>query len=172
MRHRIRELRRVAPRSPPVLFSAAPGLPAPPSPTYELYAVCNHMGGIGSGHYVACAKHRTDGTWYQFNDSRCTPISESEVVSGDNYMLFFRAANAEAMPPHRQSLSSPQNWPFRLSAIPAEFQSANHRLSLSASSIKQSITLSFSGRSARLKSLTESPSESQDSQELGQPTSI
>ncbi len=37
---------------------------------YELYAICNHMGGITFGHYTALVKHYATGHWYLCNDSR------------------------------------------------------------------------------------------------------
>ena len=70
-----------------------------------MFAVCNHVGGISSGHYTACAKH-ADGGWFHFNDSHCTPIDASAVISPDNYLLFLRSSS---LPPQslatRQSLS-------------------------------------------------------------------
>jgi ubiquitin C-terminal hydrolase len=53
---------------------------------YELYAVCNHFGSMGGGHYTASA--RVNGKWYNFNDSMVTPISE--VVTAAGYILFYR----------------------------------------------------------------------------------
>lgn len=53
---------------------------------YELYAVCNHFGSMGGGHYTASA--RVNGKWYNFNDSHVTPISE--VVTQAGYILFYR----------------------------------------------------------------------------------
>ena len=53
---------------------------------YELYAVCNHFGSMGGGHYTASA--RVNGKWYNFNDSTVTPITE--VVTPAGYILFYR----------------------------------------------------------------------------------
>jgi hypothetical protein len=36
---------------------------------YDLYAVSNHSGGLGGGHYTAFGKNITDQAWYYFNDS-------------------------------------------------------------------------------------------------------
>ena len=35
---------------------------------YDLYAVSNHGGGLGGGHYWAYCKNN-DGNWYKFNDA-------------------------------------------------------------------------------------------------------
>lgn len=37
------------------------------SPIYDLFAVDNHYGGLGGGHYTAYAKNFYDGTWYEYN---------------------------------------------------------------------------------------------------------
>ena len=41
---------------------------------YDCYAVSNHMGGLGGGHYTAYAKNPEHGKWYCFNDSSCSEI--------------------------------------------------------------------------------------------------
>ncbi|KAI9204854.1 uncharacterized protein BJ171DRAFT_567881 [Polychytrium aggregatum] len=56
---------------------------------YDLYAVSNHFGGLGGGHYTAYAKNIIDGEWYNFDDSRVSRASESEVVSSAAYLLFY-----------------------------------------------------------------------------------
>jgi len=60
---------------------------------YDCYAVSNHYGNMGFGHYTAYAKNPIDKTWYEFDDSRVTPIRskiESQVVGNAAYNLFFR----------------------------------------------------------------------------------
>lgn len=37
------------------------------SPVYELFAVDNHYGGLGGGHYTAFAKNFIDKRWYEYN---------------------------------------------------------------------------------------------------------
>ncbi|KAL3786551.1 hypothetical protein HJC23_006801 [Cyclotella cryptica] len=59
-------------------------------PIYDCYAVSNHFGGLGGGHYTAYARG-DDGSWSNFDDSRVTPgVSESEVVSSAAYCLYYR----------------------------------------------------------------------------------
>ena len=43
------------------------------SPVYELFAVDNHYGGLGGGHYTAFAKNFIDKRWYEYNGKmRCS----------------------------------------------------------------------------------------------------
>ena len=116
-------------------------------PKYELYAACNHMGSLTSGHYVACVKHR-DGNWWLCNDGRVTPMAASQVVSEDNYMLFFRRVQAMRAP--RQSFSNPSNWPFRLSIIPDQFKQQMDELRRSRQQSSRSV-LGGSSRSLMSK---------------------
>lgn len=55
--------------------AAAPG----PSLTYELYAVVMHAGSPSNGHYYALIKDAKSQRWFQFNDERVQPMSESEL---------------------------------------------------------------------------------------------
>ena len=43
---------------------------------YDLFAVDNHFGGLGGGHYTAYAQNFIDGKWYYF-DGNSSPISTS-----------------------------------------------------------------------------------------------
>ncbi|KAI3638683.1 hypothetical protein MIR68_003181 [Amoeboaphelidium protococcarum] len=57
---------------------------------YDLYAISNHMGGLGGGHYTAYAKNKLDGNWYHFDDSRVSAVQESEIKTRYAYMLFYQ----------------------------------------------------------------------------------
>ena len=59
---------------------------------YRLYAVIQHHGTINSGHYTAICKspNTNSNTWYSYNDSNVSMISESSVLSLQNaYLLFY-----------------------------------------------------------------------------------
>lgn len=56
---------------------------------YDLYAVSNHSGGLGGGHYYAYAKNIYKNRWYCFNDSSVREMSENEVVTSGAYCLFY-----------------------------------------------------------------------------------
>lgn len=58
---------------------------------YDLFAVDNHYGGLGGGHYTASAKNFRDNKWYYFNDGRVTSITDpTECITGAAYLLFYR----------------------------------------------------------------------------------
>ena len=56
---------------------------------YNLYGICNHIGGPNGGHYTAHVKN-ANGQWYLFNDTHVKPIDPLSVVSASSYCLFFR----------------------------------------------------------------------------------
>mmetsp|Transcript_26533 Transcript_26533/g.61941 ORF Transcript_26533/g.61941 Transcript_26533/m.61941 type:complete len:1205 (+) Transcript_26533:50-3664(+) len=65
---------------------------------YSLYAVVNHSGGMGHGHYTAYAKvgEGDDRTWFHFNDSFVTAAQESNIVSKAAYILFYERCAARS----------------------------------------------------------------------------
>ncbi|XP_042509184.1 ubiquitin carboxyl-terminal hydrolase 5 isoform X2 [Macadamia integrifolia] len=65
---------------------------------YELYALSNHYGGMGSGHYTAHIKLLDENRWYNFDDSHISPINEDEVKSAAAYVLFYRRVKSEDIP--------------------------------------------------------------------------
>jgi ubiquitin C-terminal hydrolase len=65
--------------------------------TYRLYAVINHVGGIGGGHYFAygrgCDPANPD-QWYELNDSSVTPHRGAPVTNAAYILLYERVAVA------------------------------------------------------------------------------
>jgi hypothetical protein len=60
-------------------------------PVYDLFAISNHYGSMGGGHYTAYAKHRTDGKWYNYDDRSVSPVSDPTTVkTSAAYVLFYR----------------------------------------------------------------------------------
>ena len=55
---------------------------------YDLFAVSQHYGGTGFGHYTAVCKN--DGKWFSYNDSNCSETDESDALSSAAYVLFYR----------------------------------------------------------------------------------
>jgi len=57
---------------------------------YMLYGICNHMGGVGGGHYTSFVKTAAN-KWYHFNDTKCTEImNTNNIVSEKAYCFFYR----------------------------------------------------------------------------------
>lgn len=92
-------------------------------PLYELYAVSNHCGNVGFGHYTAQAKNRFDGEWYDFNDASCQKIDPRKVNLGHGssaYCLFYNRVERRTHSNNnfttntiirRQSTNRPELWP-------------------------------------------------------------
>lgn len=57
------------------------------SGVYDLYAVSNHIGSLGFGHYTAFAKH--EGLWYEFDDSRVNVLHRGLQPSDAAYVLCY-----------------------------------------------------------------------------------
>ncbi|KAG8624387.1 hypothetical protein KVT40_007454 [Elsinoe batatas] len=72
---------------------------------YDLFAVDNHYGGLGGGHYTAYARNFWDGNWYDFNDSMVSQTSPTSVVTTAAYLLFYRRRSDKPLgPPYLQAL--------------------------------------------------------------------
>lgn len=57
---------------------------------YNLYAVSNHFGGLGGGHYTAYARNVTDKRWYNLDDSHVMPLTDTNAVKTPAaYVLFY-----------------------------------------------------------------------------------
>lgn len=56
---------------------------------YDLYAVDEHLGGLGGGHYRAYAQNHETGEWYHFDDQHVSTSSASESVVSWPCTLFF-----------------------------------------------------------------------------------
>jgi ubiquitin carboxyl-terminal hydrolase 4/11/15 len=59
------------------------------SPIYDLYAISNHFGNLGGGHYTAYCYNSSRGEWMEFNDSNFAPVRD--VVNSSAYVLFYKA---------------------------------------------------------------------------------
>ena len=55
---------------------------------YDLFAVSQHYGSTGGGHYTALCKN--NGKWFSYNDSSCHEASESDALTSAAYVLFYR----------------------------------------------------------------------------------
>ncbi|CAI5739551.1 unnamed protein product [Peronospora destructor] len=58
-------------------------------PIYDLYAVSEHVGGLGGGHYTAIAKNPVNKRWFDYNDSHTSQTLAEKAVSSRAYVLFY-----------------------------------------------------------------------------------
>jgi ubiquitin C-terminal hydrolase len=66
-----------------------PGAPEAGRVAFDLFAVSNHMGGLGGGHYTAFA--RPGENWWLFNDEATSVVeNSSRIVSPNSYILYYR----------------------------------------------------------------------------------
>lgn len=68
---------------------------------YDCFAVSNHFGGTGGGHYTAFAKHPRTGEWYDFDDSCVSKVNSRDlndtIVSSSAYSIFYRRRDNAGM---------------------------------------------------------------------------
>ena len=57
---------------------------------YDLYAVSNHFGNMGGGHYTAFCFNHIYKKWFEFDDQRVSAIDESKLVTKAAYVLFYK----------------------------------------------------------------------------------
>jgi len=66
------------------------------TPIYDLFAVTNHYGRMGFGHYTACARdlwdncNSSEAKWHEYDDDSVVDISESGVATNAAYILFYK----------------------------------------------------------------------------------
>lgn len=60
------------------------------APVYDLYAVSEHSGGLGGGHYTAVARNFSNNKWYQFNDSSVYEVASEQCKTNKAYVLFYK----------------------------------------------------------------------------------
>ncbi|KAF2076939.1 hypothetical protein CYY_001777 [Polysphondylium violaceum] len=68
-----------------------------PKPVYDLFAVSNHYGSMGGGHYTAYAKNHTENKWFKFDDSHVSEVHDPNNVETEAaYVLFYRRRDTAA----------------------------------------------------------------------------
>lgn len=56
-------------------------------PLYDLFAVVNHRGDMGGGHYTSFVCKA--GEWFQCDDDIISRVLPSEVLCSQGYLLFY-----------------------------------------------------------------------------------
>lgn len=93
----------------PLHLRAGTGLMQDVPPVYDLYAVSNHFGGMGGGHYNAYCK-MPNGNWWCFDDSHVHAVDKDKICSSSAYVLFYRRrheAQQDTGPHCTESKSTP-----------------------------------------------------------------
>jgi ubiquitin C-terminal hydrolase len=60
---------------------------------YDLYSVINQTGTFNGGHYFTYSRNLNsdiDTSWYEFNDSHVSKINDSDIVTSNAYILFYK----------------------------------------------------------------------------------
>ena len=60
---------------------------------YDLYAISNHIGNINNGHYYSFVKSLSNNNWYIIDDNNITQINESNIITDNAYILFYKLKN-------------------------------------------------------------------------------
>lgn len=59
--------------------------------SYSLYGVVNHSGQLEGGHYIAYSRNiEMNITWHKYDDQEVTPVADSEVITQNAYVLFYK----------------------------------------------------------------------------------
>uniref|UniRef100_A0A670Z4S0 Ubiquitin carboxyl-terminal hydrolase n=2 Tax=Pseudonaja textilis TaxID=8673 RepID=A0A670Z4S0_PSETE len=75
---------------------------------YDLIAVSNHYGGLRDGHYTTFARNKDTGTWFYFDDSSVSAVSNNQIESKAAYVLFYQRQDKICHPtPPPASMSTP-----------------------------------------------------------------
>lgn len=65
----------------------------PNSYKYDLFGICNHMGGPMGGHYTAFVKN-SENNWIHFNDNSVEMVANpTDIITPMAYCLFYRKQN-------------------------------------------------------------------------------
>eukprot|EP00510_Aplanochytrium_minuta_P001597 CAMPEP_0184022128 /NCGR_PEP_ID=MMETSP0954-20121128/10401_1 /TAXON_ID=627963 /ORGANISM="Aplanochytrium sp, Strain PBS07" /LENGTH=1212 /DNA_ID=CAMNT_0026304403 /DNA_START=201 /DNA_END=3839 /DNA_ORIENTATION=- len=59
---------------------------------YDLVGVSSHVGALGLGHYTAVARNAENGSWYSYNDSRVSKLTDKEaedIADPSAYVVFY-----------------------------------------------------------------------------------
>jgi ubiquitin carboxyl-terminal hydrolase 4/11/15 len=67
-------------------------------PLYDLFAVSNHYGSLGGGHYTAFARNHATQRWYKFDDSHVAECSPDDVRTTAAYVLYYQRREAPPTP--------------------------------------------------------------------------
>eukprot|EP01090_Pellita_catalonica_P015874 TRINITY_DN438_c0_g2_i3.p1 TRINITY_DN438_c0_g2~~TRINITY_DN438_c0_g2_i3.p1 ORF type:complete len:330 (-),score=87.83 TRINITY_DN438_c0_g2_i3:36-1025(-) len=62
---------------------------------YDLYAVSNHYGSLGGGHYTAYGFNHRENKWYKYDDSSVSEVPAESVRTSAAYVLFYKRRDCD-----------------------------------------------------------------------------
>ncbi|ESK97845.1 ubiquitin carboxyl-terminal hydrolase [Moniliophthora roreri MCA 2997] len=90
---------------------------------YDLFAVDEHIGGLGGGHYRAYAQNHLNDKWYHFDDSYVSLAKADEAVNANAYLLFYRRRSTTSLGGKSHDLTEQAK--LKPNSHPTETQDAN-----------------------------------------------
>jgi len=93
-------------------------------PIFDLFALVDHFGSCGYGHYTAVVWHEGSARWHRFDDDFVSPLDAHEVRSDQAYLLFLRRRGDTV---RSQTRSAPEAWPHRINRSWPFLRSEQHQ---------------------------------------------
>jgi len=76
---------------------------------YDLFAISNHFGSLGGGHYTAFVRGRNDTSkWFRCDDGSVNQVDPSGIVTDAAYVLFYVRQDVD-WPPFTESVAKSKN---------------------------------------------------------------
>ena len=57
---------------------------------YDLFAVSEHSGGLGGGHYTCVVQNAESGKWFSISDSHVSETTSKSAITSQAYVLFYQ----------------------------------------------------------------------------------
>ena len=87
---------------------------------YDLYAVCNHLGGMSGGHYTAYCRSPVSGQWFLFDDTRVEKTASTHITTKGAYLLFYARRGGDAASSASESSVGSDHWAWRMPSFSYE----------------------------------------------------
>ncbi|KAJ1551764.1 CSN-associated deubiquitinating enzyme Ubp12, partial [Nowakowskiella sp. JEL0078] len=131
---------------------------------YDLFAVSNHFGGLGGGHYTAYAKNGVSQQWYNFDDSHVSNTSAGNVLSEAAYLLFYQRRSLSKVEKLQEALDEVAKAGVPPSSPVSSFTPTGFRKSaiLSNKILPSSLEVGSSNASSTIATVNNTPKHSRD----------
>eukprot|EP00927_Polykrikos_kofoidii_P011579 TRINITY_DN14937_c0_g1_i3.p1 TRINITY_DN14937_c0_g1~~TRINITY_DN14937_c0_g1_i3.p1 ORF type:complete len:996 (+),score=175.29 TRINITY_DN14937_c0_g1_i3:247-3234(+) len=83
--------------------------PSPHPVEYKLIGLIQHIGSMGSGHYISYCQHKKKPQdWYEFDDTHSNMVLQEQVERAEPYVLFYQRLPSKATKLDRQNFKNEQ----------------------------------------------------------------